>query len=42
MLQYIIFGAGQYALKAIDLLGKENIKMILDNNPQIQGGVLKG
>lgn len=42
MLQYIIFGAGQYALKAIDLLGKENIKMILDNNPQIQGGGIKG
>ncbi len=32
MKKYILFGAGTYATKAIELLGKENIEMILDNN----------
>lgn len=32
MKQYFVFGAGAYANKAIELLGKENIEMILDND----------
>lgn len=32
MKRYILFGAGAYAAKAVALLGKENIEMILDND----------
>lgn len=32
MKNYLLFGAGEYAKKAISLLGKENIECIYDNN----------
>ncbi|MCX4374771.1 MAG: methyltransferase domain-containing protein [Lachnospiraceae bacterium] len=32
MKKYVLFGAGVYAQKAIELLGKENIEIILDND----------
>ncbi len=33
-MDYILFGAGEYGRRSITLLGKENIKMIFDNNPK--------
>lgn len=33
-MKYILFGAGEYGKRSISLLGKENIKMIFDNNPE--------
>lgn len=42
MSRYILFGAGIYAQKAIDLLGKENIEIILDNNSSKWGTQLEG
>lgn len=38
----VLFGAGAYALKAVELLGKENIEYIIDNNPAKQGTFLEG
>lgn len=32
-MKFILFGAGVYAKKAIDLLGKKNIEQIFDNDP---------
>lgn len=41
MRRYVLFGAGAYAAKAIELLGKENIEMILDNNSSKWGENIK-
>lgn len=42
MESYIVFGAGLYSAKAISLLGKENIKFILDNNSLKWGTYIEG
>lgn len=42
MNKYILFGAGVYARKAIELIGKDNIKFIVDNNPEKAGSLLDG
>lgn len=39
---YILFGAGIYAQRAIELLGKENIAMIFDNDSSKWGMQLEG
>ncbi len=39
---HILFGAGEYGKRAISLLGKENIKVIFDNNPEKWGSSLEG
>ena len=41
MKQYVLFGGGVYAEGAIQLLGRENIKMILDNDPSKWGTELE-
>lgn len=38
-MKYILFGAGAYAKKAIDLIGKNNIVQIFDNDPEKWGTV---
>lgn len=42
MKKYVLFGAGKYALKAVELLGKNNIGAILDNNILKWGTQVKG
>lgn len=42
MKKYILFGAGAYALKAFELLGKENIQYIMDNNQSKHGSDVEG
>lgn len=42
MKKYILFGAGQYALNAIDMLGKEKIYFIVDNNKLKSGTKIRG
>lgn len=42
MTRYILFGAGDYADTAIQLLGKDNIELILDNNIKKSGTYLRG
>lgn len=41
-MKYILFGAGEYGKRSISLLGKENIKMIFDNNPEKWNSFLEG
>lgn len=40
--KYILFGAGAYARKAIELLGGKNIAYMIDNNPEKQGTKIEG
>lgn len=40
--KYILFGAGAYALKAVELLGRENIMMVLDNDSSKRGENIEG
>lgn len=42
MKKFVLIGAGQYAIKAIRLLGKEKIEMILDNDRTKWGTQLEG
>lgn len=42
MKKYVLFGAGVYAGKAIALLGKEEIEMILDNDSTKWGSDIEG
>lgn len=42
MEKYILFGAGIYGIKAVELLGKENIEFILDNDSTKWGSKIEG
>lgn len=42
MNRYILFGAGTYAKKSIELLGKDNIEVILDNDSRKWGTQIEG
>lgn len=39
---YVFFGAGEYGKKAIQFLGKQNVKMFLDNDINKNGKYLEG
>lgn len=41
-MKYFLFGAGEYGRRTIALLGKENVKLIFDNNPMKWGTLLEG
>ena len=42
MKRYVLFGAGAYVLKTVELLGEENIETILDNDTLKWGTQIKG
>lgn len=42
MKQYILFGAGEYAKKTLDIVGKNNVDFIVDNNIDKIGKSLDG
>ena len=42
MKQYILFGAGEYARKTLDIVGKNNVDFIVDNNIDKIGKSLDG
>ncbi len=41
MKKYVLFGAGEYAVKMIDIIGKENIAYIIDNDINKSGRLLE-
>ncbi|MCI8550033.1 MAG: methyltransferase domain-containing protein [Lachnospiraceae bacterium] len=42
MKKYVLFGAGDYAARAVGLMGKENIEAIFDNDPLKWGTQMEG
>ena len=41
-MKYFLFGAGTYGMRAISLIGKENVKFILDNDSRKWGTDIEG
>ena len=40
--KYVIFGAGDYGKKALEMLGRENVAFFVDNDKNKDGSIIDG
>ena len=40
--KYVIFGAGDYGKKALEMLGRENVAFFVDNDKNKDGSIING